>query len=80
VLMSRTYQYTNGLRKPDGTTPRRSEYSALAANASASLTPLSPNEQLAAARSNLTAFVAAESQYRNASNNLFKAHKQAIGG
>ena len=70
-----TYQYQGGLRNPDGTTPRRSEYAALTANITAS--PVSA--QIADARTAMSDLIGFDDKARDAANNLFKAHKQAIG-
>lgn len=70
----RTYQYQGGLRNPDGTTPRRSEYAALTANITSS-TPAA----LADARKEMTEFIGFQNKTKLAAENLFKAHKQAIG-
>lgn len=74
---SATFQYQNGLRNPDGTAPRRSQYPALLANAS--LPAVAANPRLAAARVELTKFIGYENKAKAAATNLFKAHKQAIG-
>lgn len=75
---SATFQYQNGLRNADGTTPRRSQYAAVLANASLASGPANP--RLAAARAELTRFVGLQNKTKQAATNLFKAHKQAIGG
>jgi hypothetical protein len=74
---SATFQYQNGLRNADGTTPRRSQYAALLANAS--LPSAASNPALTAARSELAEFIGYEAKAKLAATNLFKAHKQAIG-
>lgn len=73
---SATFQYNLGLRNPDGTVPRRSQYAAVLANAS--LPAATPNPRLAAARAELNRFVGLENKTRAAATNLFKAHKQAV--
>lgn len=70
-----TYQYQGGLRNADGTTPRRSEYAALTANATTS--PVSA--QIADARTAMSDLIGFDGKAKEAANNLFKAHKQAIG-
>ena len=74
----RTYQYTGGLRNPDGTTPRRSQYAALAANASSGAAH-EENPAVEAAEESLEEFIGYTDKYKLAADNLFKAHKQAIG-
>lgn len=74
---SATFQYQNGLRNADGTTPRRSQYPALLANAS--LSTAASNPALTAAQNELEEFVGYEAKAKLAATNLFKAHKQAIG-
>lgn len=69
--------YNNGLRNADGTTPRRKEYAALAANASGPATP--EPEAVAAAEEHLEDFIGYDERYELSAKNIFKAHKQAIG-
>lgn len=73
-----TYQYTGGLRNADGTVPRRSQYAALAANASSGESH-EEDPALVAAEDALTDFIGYAEKSRGAATNLFKAHKQAIG-
>lgn len=72
----RTYQYQGGVRNPDGTTPRRSEYPGLVA---ATSDDGFHNPALEAAKTELEEFIGYDNKSRLAASNLFKAHKQAIG-
>ena len=72
----RTYQYQGGVRNPDGTTPRRSEYTGLVADAESGTTH---NSAVDAAETELEDFVGYDNKSRLAASNLFKAHKQAVG-
>jgi hypothetical protein len=74
-----TYQYVGGLRNPDGTAPRRSQYAALAANASAGSEPAEPNAAVEAAEEHLEEFIGYQDRYALSAANIFKAHKAAIG-
>lgn len=72
----RTYQYQGGVRNPDGTTPRRSEYAGLTADASSDE---AHDPALTAAETALTDFIGYDNKSRLAAGNLFQTHKQAIG-
>ncbi|KAG7528397.1 hypothetical protein FFLO_06188 [Filobasidium floriforme] len=75
-----TYQYVGGLRNPDGTAPRRSQYAALAANASAGTEAAEPNAAVEAAEEHLEEFIGYQDRYALSAANIFKAHKAGIEG
>lgn len=73
------YVYNNGLRNPDGTVPRRSQYAALLAKATSGVPAVEPAEKQEAAEEALEHFVDYSDKYELSAKNIFKAHKQAIG-
>ncbi|GHJ88713.1 hypothetical protein NliqN6_5115 [Naganishia liquefaciens] len=73
-----TYVYNNGLRNPDGTVPRRSQYAALLANATSGVPAVEPPEKQEAAEEALEHFIDYTDKYELSAKNIFKAHKQAI--